>query len=86
MAKFDGIVEKVNADKTDHNYISLFKLYDKQSNGALMIAELEIILANLGDEIPQEDVKKMILEDCEPEDEDGFFTYMSLLFRLMGKA
>ena len=51
-----------------------------------MLAELEIILANLGDEIPQEDVRKLILENCEPGDEDGFFTYMPCLDRLMGKA
>ena len=51
-----------------------------------MLAELEIIIANLGDEIHQEDIKKLVLENCEPEDEDGFFTCMPFLYRLMGKA
>ena len=93
FAKFDEVVEKVNAAKaapdssgTYADYISLLKLYDKQTNGTMMLAELENILANLGDEVPKEDVKKLILELCDPEDEDGFFPYMSFLDRLLGKA
>merc|ERR1712042_181381 len=60
FAKFDDIVEKVNAAKntpdssgTYHDYVALLKLYDKNSNGTMMLAELENILANLGDEIPK---------------------------------
>merc|ERR1712106_163895 len=33
------------------DYIELLKLYDKNNNGTMMLAELENILANLGDEI-----------------------------------
>merc|ERR1711874_654200 len=68
FAKFDDIVEKVNAAKntpdssgTYHDYVELLKLYDKNSNGTMMLAELENILANLGDEIPKEDVQKLLL-------------------------
>merc|ERR1712086_183486 len=60
FAKFDDIVEKVNAAKS--------------------------ILANLGDEIPKEDVQKLFAELCDPEDEDGFFPYMPFVDRLTGKA
>merc|ERR1712128_200284 len=56
FAKFDDIVEKVNAAKSTpdssggyHDYIELLKLYDKNNNGTMMLAELENILANLGD-------------------------------------
>ena len=93
FAKFDDIVEKVNAAKTTpdssgtyHDYIELLKLYDKNSNGTMMLAELENILANLGDEIPKEDVQKLFAELCDPEDEDGFFPYMPFVDRLCGKA
>merc|ERR1711874_276149 len=72
-------VEEVNAAKntpdssgTYHDYVELLKLYDKNSNGTMMLAELENILANLGDEIPKEDVQKLFAELCDPEDEDGF--------------
>jgi len=93
FAKFDDIVEKVNAAKNTpdssggyHDYVELLKLYDKNSNGTMMLAELENILANLGDEIPKEDVQKLFAELCDPEDEDGFFPYMPFVDRLCGKA
>merc|ERR1712128_163320 len=70
FAKFDDIVEKVNAAKSTpdssgdyHDYIELLKLYDKNNNGTMMLAEL-----------------------CDPEDEDGFFPYMPFVDRLTGKA
>merc|ERR1712189_78279 len=51
MGKFDEIVEKVNAAKstpdssgTYHDYVELLKLYDKNNNGTMMLAELENIL------------------------------------------
>merc|ERR1712079_46654 len=93
FAKFDEIVEKVTAAKntpdssgTYHDYVELLKLYDKNNNGTMMLAELENILANLGDEIPKEDVQKLFAELADPEDEDGFFPYMPFVDRLTGKA
>ena len=91
FAKFDDVVEKVNAAKdtpsgTFADYVELLKLYDKNCNGTMMLAELENILANLGDEIPKDDVKNLIAEMCDPEDEDGFFPYMPFVDRLTGKA
>ena len=91
FAKFDDVVEKVNAAKdtpsgTYADYVELLKLYDKNCNGTMMLAELENILANLGDEIPKDDVKNLIAEMCDPEDEDGFFPYMPFIDRLTGKA
>ena len=91
FAKFDDVVEKVNAAKdtpsgTYADYVELLKLYDKNCNGTMMLAELENILANLGDEIPKDDVKNLIAEMCDPEDEDGFFPYMPFVDRLTGKA
>jgi len=93
FAKFDEVVEKCNtAVKTPdsqgsyQDYVDLLKLYDKNSNGTMMLAELDNILCNLGDEIPKEDVQKLFAEICDPEDEDGFFPYMPFLNRLTGKA
>ena len=91
FAKFDDVVEKVNAAKdtpsgTYADYVELLKLYDKNCNGTMMLAELENILANLGDELPKDDVKNLIAEMCDPEDEDGFFPYMPFVDRLTGKA
>jgi len=93
FCKFDEVVEKVKAaaatpdsQGTYHDYVELLKLYDKNSNGTMMLAELENILANLGDEVPKEDVQKLFAEIADPEDEDGFFPYMSFVDRLTGKA
>merc|ERR1711973_68895 len=40
---------------TYHDYVELCKLYDKNENGTMMLAELENVLSNLADEIPKED-------------------------------
>merc|ERR1712241_647556 len=71
---------------TYNDYLELLKLYDKNSNGTMMLAELDNILCNLGDEVPKDDVQKLFAELCDPEDEDGLFPYMSFLDRLTGKA
>jgi len=92
FAKFAEIVAKVqeaksapNSSGTYKDYIDLCKLYDKNGNGTMMLAELENILANLGDEIPKDEVLKLFAELCDPEDEDGMFPYTSFVDRLVGK-
>merc|ERR1712018_381506 len=55
-------------------------------NGTMMLAELENFLTNLGDEIPKEDVIKLLDELADKEDEDGFIPYKGFLDRLCGKA
>ena len=93
FAKYDDVVEKVKAavatpdsQGSYNDYVELLKLYDKNSNGTMMLAELDNILCNLGDEVPKEDVQKLFAELCDPEDEDGMFPYMSFIDRLTGKA
>merc|ERR1711974_558020 len=58
---FDEVVALVNkaiatpeCSGTYHDYVELCKLYDKNENGTMMLAELENILSNLADEIPKE--------------------------------
>jgi len=60
-------------------------LYDKNENGTMMVAELETFLYCMGDEIPKQDVIKLLDELCDPEDEDGFIPYVPFLERLCGK-
>merc|ERR1712098_89226 len=93
FAKFDEVLKKCeeavkapDSQGTYADYIELLKLYDKNSNGTMMLAELENILANLGDEIAKDDVKKLFEELADPEDEDGMFPYMPFLDKLTGKA
>merc|ERR1712168_70755 len=91
--KFDEIVEKVKAAAADplcqgnyEDFLQLCKLYDKQSNGTMGLAELENILVNLGDEVPKVEVMKLFAEIADPEDEDGLFPYLPFLDRLCGRA
>merc|ERR1712132_4072 len=69
-----------------HDYVELCKLYDKNENGTMMLAELENFLTNLGDEIPKEDTIKLLDELADKEDEDGFIPYVPFIDRLCGKA
>jgi len=93
FASYDEVVKLVNeaikapeASGNYHDYIELCKLYDKNENGTMMLAELENILSNLADEIPKEDTMALLAELADPEDEDGFFPYSPFLDRLTGKA
>merc|ERR1711953_1344443 len=80
--KFDEVVKLVQEalKEPDHSgqikdYVELCKLYDKNDNGTVMLAELENILSNLGDMIPKEDCQKMLEELAPKEDEDGLIPY-----------
>jgi len=93
FCKFDEVVSLVQQAVKEpehtgnyHDYVELCKLYDKNENGTMMLAELENFLTNLGDEIPKEDAIKLLDELADKEDEDGFIPYKSFLDRLCGKA
>merc|ERR1739838_317860 len=71
FAKYDEVVEKVKAAVATPDsqggyadYLELLKLYDKNQNGTMMLAELDNILRNLGDEIPKEDVRRCSLRSA----------------------
>jgi len=92
-ASFDEVVKLVNeaikapeSSGTYHDYVELCKLYDKNENGTMMLAELENVLSNLADEIPKEDTMDLLKELADPEDDEGFFPYTPFLDRLTGKA
>jgi len=93
FASFDEVAKLVNEalkapenSGNYHDYIELCKLYDKNENGTMMLAELENVLSNLADEIPKEDTMALLTELADGEDEDGFFPYAPFLDRLCGKA
>ena len=55
--------------------------------GALLLIFLHIkYLKFLGDEIPKEDVAKLLDELCDKEDDDGYIPYVPFLERLCGKV
>merc|ERR1711931_140725 len=68
-----------------HDFVELCKLYDKNENGTMMLAELETFSTLMGDEIPKEDCTKLLESLAGAEDEDGFFPYTPFLDKLCGK-
>jgi len=91
--KFDEVVKLVHqaVKEPEHSgeyadYAELCKLYDKNDNGTMMLAELENILSNMGDMINKEDTMKMLDLLGGEEDEDGFIPYKPFLDKLCGKA
>ena len=93
FCKYDEVVKLMQEavkepDSTGnyHDYVELCKLYDKNENGTILLAELENILSNLGDMIPKEDYQKMLDELAPKEDEDGLIPYAPFLDKLCGKA
>jgi len=92
FCKFDEVVSLVQQAVKEpehtgnyHDYVELCKLYDKNENGTMMLAELETFLSLMGDEIPKEDCAKLLDELASGEDEDGFFPYTPFLDKLCGK-
>merc|ERR1711862_799420 len=74
-AKFDEVVSLAQQAVKEpensgnyHDYIELFKLYDKNENGTMMLAELETFLSLMGDEIPKDDCAKLLEALSDPED------------------
>merc|ERR1711935_980772 len=91
--KFDEVVALVQqaVKEPEHtvnyfDYVELCKLYDKNENGTMMLAELETFLSLMGDEIPKNDCTALLDELAGVEDEDGFFAYGPFLDKLCGKA
>merc|ERR1712018_778544 len=67
FCKFDEVVSLVQQAVKEpehtgnyHDYVELCKLYDKNENGTMMLAELETFLSLMGDEIPKEDCAKLL--------------------------
>merc|ERR1712141_592370 len=93
FVKYDEVVKLVQdaLKEPEHTgsydqYIELCKLYDKNENGTMMLAELENFLSNLGDEINKEDTVKLLEQLAGEEDEDGFIPYAPFVDKLCGKA
>jgi len=77
---------QVKKDKDVGNiddFMECLKLYDKQGDGKMLLAELSHILQSLGERLDKDETESIIKDCCDPEDEDGFIPYAPFLKKLM---
>jgi len=68
---------------TIEDFTEILKLYDKEDNGKMRLAELNHIIQALGEKLEKEEAAEILGDCCEPEDEDGFVKYKPFLKKLM---
>lgn len=85
LDEFLPIYAQVKKDKDAGSYedfVEVLKLYDKESNGQMLFAELEHILISLGERMEKPEVAPILAALVDPEDEDGFIPYEPFLKKL----
>ncbi|XP_043466062.1 myosin light chain 1 [Leptopilina heterotoma] len=68
------------------DFLECLKLYDKQENGTMLLAELSHLLVTLGEKLVESEVEEVFRDCLDPEDEDGFIPYNPFLKRLCERA
>merc|ERR1711874_814652 len=86
MNDFLPMYAEVKKDKENagsyEDFIEVLKLYDKNEDGTMMMAELEYILKTLGEALPKSEVENIIEACCPEEDDDGMIEYSLFLKKL----
>lgn len=57
------------------DFLECLKLYDKEENGLMLLAELQHSLLSLGEALPDAQVDEIFKDCMDPEDEDGQIPY-----------
>ncbi|XP_065333379.1 myosin light chain alkali isoform X2 [Cloeon dipterum] len=87
--KFDEFLPIFSQCKKDkdqgcfEDFNECLKLYDKEENGKMLLAELTHTLMSLGERMEGGDVDTIITDCCGPEDDDGFIDYVPFLKSLV---
>ncbi|KAI8044428.1 hypothetical protein M5D96_000587 [Drosophila gunungcola] len=88
MDEFLPIYSQVKKEKEQgcyEDFIECLKLYDKEENGTMMLAELQHALLALGESLDDEQVETLFADCMDPEDEEGFIPY-SRKYSSLGQA
>uniref|UniRef100_A0A1L8EFQ7 Myosin light chain alkali n=1 Tax=Haematobia irritans TaxID=7368 RepID=A0A1L8EFQ7_HAEIR len=87
--KFDEflpIYSQVKKEKEQgcyEDFIECLKLYDKQEDGTMLLAELQHALLSLGECLEDEQVETLFADCMDPEDDEGMIPYSPFIQRLM---
>jgi len=86
LEEFLPIYSQVKKEKEQgcyEDFIECLKLYDKQENGTMLLAELQHALLSLGECLDDEQVETLFADCLDPEDDDGMIPYSQFVQRLM---
>uniref|UniRef100_A0A1Q3FLN0 Myosin light chain alkali n=1 Tax=Culex tarsalis TaxID=7177 RepID=A0A1Q3FLN0_CULTA len=64
------------------DFLECLKLYDKEENGTMLLAELEHSLTALGEKLERDELDDVFKDCMDPEDDDGNIPYAPFLQRL----
>ncbi|KAL5284509.1 Mlc1 family protein [Megaselia abdita] len=84
--EFLPILSQVKKEKDQgcyEDFIECLKLYDKNENGLMLLAELQHALLALGENLQDDQVEELFTDCMDPEDEDGFIPYSQFVQRMM---
>eukprot|EP00201_Polytomella_parva_P023672 CAMPEP_0175047402 /NCGR_PEP_ID=MMETSP0052_2-20121109/5571_1 /TAXON_ID=51329 ORGANISM="Polytomella parva, Strain SAG 63-3" /NCGR_SAMPLE_ID=MMETSP0052_2 /ASSEMBLY_ACC=CAM_ASM_000194 /LENGTH=93 /DNA_ID=CAMNT_0016311265 /DNA_START=92 /DNA_END=370 /DNA_ORIENTATION=+ len=81
VISFDEFVElmmlKFSMMNPEDDISEAFKLFDRDGNGFVSVAELKQVLCNMGDRMTDEDMEDL-LREAEP-DKDGMVDYIKIV-------
>ncbi|XP_058062403.1 myosin light chain alkali [Anopheles bellator] len=86
--KFDEflpIYSQVKKEKDQgcyEDFLECLKLYDKEENGTMLLAELQHSLTALGEKLDEDELEAVFKDCMDPEDDDGNIPYGPYLQRL----
>ncbi|EDW04856.1 GH19638, partial [Drosophila grimshawi] len=76
-------VKKEKEQGCYEDFIECLKLYDKEENGQMLLAELQHALLSLGECLDDEQVENLFADCMDPEDDEGMIPYSQFIQRLM---
>lgn len=87
--KFDEflpIFSQVKKEKEQgcyEDFLECLKLYDKEENGTMLLAELQHSLTALGERLDDNELEAVFKDCMDPEDDDGYIPYAPFLKKMM---
>ena len=86
VEEFLPIFSQCKKDKDQgvyEDFLECLKLYDKQENGMMLLAELTHTLLSLGERLSDPEVDQVMKDCCPEEDDEGMIPYAAFLKRLV---
>jgi myosin light chain 6 len=81
-----GQVKKEKEQGCYEDFLECLKLYDKNENGLMLLAELNHALLSLGEKLDNEQVDAVFKDCLGPENDDGDIEYVPFLKTMMTMA